>query len=423
MNRLLHRQKAVSRNVHGLTEGNELTSLSVGRRVSVVGMVTLGINYGTRNNFGLFLKPLTEQFSASRGLISLTLAVNFLVYGTVILGVGWLIDRFGPRVVMAWGMTIGAFAWCAASLANSPVFMLVTFGMVFGLATAMLSQVTCTSLVSKYAAERAGSLLGFIGMGPGVGQFTFTPILAALIVFFSWRWAMAVVGMLFLVSLLLPWLGLRGLQPAAVGTFPESRETSTPSNCLPLIRQKSFLLLFASFLSLSLGAYLYITQVAAFAEDRGLGPGVGAMALSTLSGTGIIISPLVGWATTRLESYRLVGVIIFLLAAAGIVVVRNANNATHFLISSVLVGVGYGGYVPVLPALAMKIYPRRFFGRAWGLITVGGCLGAALGSWAGGQIFDLAGGYDWAWRLGAVAFGLAATTVFLISESNPRREK
>ena len=129
--------------------GNELISLSIGQRVSLVGMATLGINYGTRNTFGLFLRPLAEAFGATRGFISLTLAINFLFYGAVIFGVGWLIDRFGPRVVMVWGMVMGAFGWWAASLANSPIFILLTFGVVFGLATAMLSQVTCTSLVSK----------------------------------------------------------------------------------------------------------------------------------------------------------------------------------------------------------------------------------------------------------------------------------
>lgn len=400
-----------------------MISLSIGQRVSLVGMATLGINYGTRNTFGLFLRPLAEDFGASRGLISLILAINFLLYGTVIFGVGWLIDRFGPRVVMVWGMVIGALAWWAASLASSPIFMLLTFGVVFGLATAMLSQVTCASLVSKYVPQRAGSILGFIGMGPGVGNFIFIPILSSLIVFFSWRWAMAMVGMLFLASLLLPALALRGLQPVAVGNLSESRGMNALWDCLPLIRQKSFALLFASFLSLALGAYLYITQVAACAEDRGLGPATAAMALGTLSGTGVLISPLVGWATTRLGSYKLVGITIFLLAVAGMVVIRYANSPTYVFVSSVLVGIGYGGYVPVLPALAMRLYPRALFGRVWGLITVGGCLGAALGSWAGGLIFDLAGDYDWAWWLAAVAFGLAAATLLLIRESNPGSEE
>jgi len=183
-----------------------------------------------------------------------------------------------------------------------------------------------------------------------------------------------------------------------------------------MVRQKSFPLLFTSFLSLALGAYLYITQVAACAEDRGLGPTTAALALAILSGTGVLISPLAGWATTRLGNYRLVGTLIFLLALAGMVVVCYANSATDFFISSVLVGIGYGGYVPVLPALAMRIYPLALFGRLWGLITVGGCLGAALGTWAGGLIFDLTGNYDWAWWLAALAFGVAACTLFLTTE-------
>ncbi len=133
--------------------------------MSLVGMATLGINYGTRNTFGLFLRPLAEAFGATRGFISLTLAINFLFYGAVIFGVGWLIDRFGPRVVMVWGMVMGAFGWWAASLANSPIFILLTFGVVFGLATAMLSQVTCTSLVSKCSTGKNRVSIGFYRNG------------------------------------------------------------------------------------------------------------------------------------------------------------------------------------------------------------------------------------------------------------------
>ncbi len=66
---------------------------------------------------------------------------------------------------------------------------------------------------------------------------------------------MAIAGVFFLASLLLPGFALRGLQPAAVGNFSESRGMNALSDCLPLIRQKSFVLLFASFLSLALGAY------------------------------------------------------------------------------------------------------------------------------------------------------------------------
>jgi MFS family permease len=385
---------------------------SIGQRLSLVGMITLGINYGTRNTFGLFLRPLAEEFGSTRGLISLTLGVNFLVYGIVIFGVGWLIDRFGPRVVMVWGMIIGTLAWWATSMAFSPLFMVVTFGIVFGLATAMLSQVTSTSLIGKYVAQGAGPFLGYIGMGPGVGHFIFTPILSALIVFFSWRWAMAMVGFLFLSSLLLPGTALRGLQPLATGRDSQNRGTSL-SGCLPMIRQKSFALLFAAFFCLALGAYLYITQIAACAEDRGLGPATAAMALGTLSGTGVLISPIVGWTTNRLGRYRLAGVLIFLLAGAGMVFTRFSN---HLFLSSVLVGIGYGGYVPVLPAMAMRIYPRILFGRIWGLITVGGCLGAALGSWTGGLIYDWAGDYDYAWWLAAVAFAWAAACLLAIPE-------
>ena len=385
---------------------------SIGHRLSLVGMITLGVNYGTRNTFGLFLRPLAEEFGSTRGLISLTMAMNFLVYGIVIFGVGWLIDRFGPRVVMAWGMVVGALAWSATSFAFSPVFMVFSFGMVFGLSTAMSGQVTCSSLIGKYVAQGAGPFLGYIGMGPGVGHFVFTPILSALIVFFSWRWAMAIVGMLFLASLLLPGVALRGVQPLA-----RERGPSVPglnmAECLPLIGQKSFPLLFTSFFCMAAGSYLYIAQIAACAEDRGLGSAAAALALVALSGTGVLISPIVGWTTNRLQNYRLVGVAIFLLAGTGMIVTRFSN---YLFISSILVGIGYGGYVPVLPALAMKIYPRALYGRIWALITIGGCLGAALGTWAGGLIYDWAGDYDYAWWFAAVAFALAAACLLAIPE-------
>jgi len=72
-------------------------------------------------------------------------------------------------------------------------------------------------------------------------------------------------------------------------------------------------------------------------------------------------------------------------------------------------GLGYGARGPILSAIAADLFPGPSFGTIFGLISIGYCLGGALGPWFGGYVYDLLGSYRPAFLLALGAlFGVIA---------------
>ncbi len=59
-------------------------------------------------SFSVFLKPLTQDFHAGRGAVSLALALHNIISAVCLLFIGRLIDRFGARRVILTGTSVFA---------------------------------------------------------------------------------------------------------------------------------------------------------------------------------------------------------------------------------------------------------------------------------------------------------------------------
>jgi len=84
----------------------------------------LAINYGTRGSFGLFLKPLEGEFETSRAVISSILSMTMLTYSALAFFTGYLIDRFGSKVVLLAGGVLAAASFAVNSVRKSGGFYL-----------------------------------------------------------------------------------------------------------------------------------------------------------------------------------------------------------------------------------------------------------------------------------------------------------
>jgi MFS family permease len=100
------------------------------------------------------------------------------------------------------------------------------------------------------------------------------------------------------------------------------------------------------------------------------------------------------------------------LQAAGIFIYIYVSELTQFYLLAVVLGMAYGGVMPLYAVLARDYFGPRIMGTVLGGITMTSSIGMAFGPVGGGWIFDTFGDYQWLY-IASAAIGLAGAAVAL----------
>lgn len=376
----------------------------------LVAFLTLAINYGSRGAFGLFLKPLGSEFGASRGTVSSILSINMIVYACVAFFTGYLNDRLGPRIVLLMGGGLAGVSFLISAASSTLFQMTLSYGMMYGVATCMLSQITAVSLLMKSPNETSSLAVGILGSGPGIGNITLVPIIAAILTRSNWSLAMNVMGMLFLLYILAPLFFLRKTDKRS----HLDRAGLSFQDTKVLLKKPNILLMFCSFFLMCVGIYGVLSQEAAYATDRGFSLAEAGWALGLINGAGVVFSPIIGGLSDRVASRKRFGAILILMGIAGIFFIFIAGTWAFLALGSIFVGICYCSYMPIFPSIVRSHVGKDFFGRVWGFISMGGSIGAAIGCGIGGFVYDLWGNYSLLWLFIAICFLLASICLALV---------
>jgi len=371
----------------------------------------LALNYGARSCFGLFLKPLATEFGVSRGTVSFILSMNMVVYGCLALFTGYLNDRFGPRIVMALGALVSSSAFFFPSVSTNILQVVLLFGVLFGVGTVLLSQITAVSMIVRLPFKSERLTMGLVGSGPGIGNLLLVPIVGYIVADRGWRSAVQTIACLFLLYALLASLALK-----KNGHDKQlRREIRGRSVIRSILRKRSVILIFFCFFFQCFGVYAVLCHEAAYVTDRGVSVQEAALALSLISATGIIGCPFVGWVAGRFDKITNVGAFFIGLGAVGVLLIDKRASGMWLLLGSILVGVSYCSYMPILPFITKSVVGSLGFGKMWSFVSMGGSLGAALGSWVGGMIFDVVLDYHFLWLSTAACFLAASIMILCVS--------
>jgi len=385
--------------------------------VAFVGFLTLALNYGSRGAFGLFLKPLENEFGASRGTISSILSINMIVYGCVAFLTGYLNDKFGPRIVLLLGGGLAGISFLISAASSSLIQIMLSYGVMFGVATCMLSQITAVSLLMKLPRKTSSLAIGVVGSGPGIGNVLLVPIIAGIIARTEWRFAMNVIGCLLLLYIAAPLFLLK----KADGKTTVNQEVFSFKETVKFLKNRNILIMFSSFFLLCISIYGVLSQEAAYATDRGFSLSQAAWALSLITGMGVVFSPVIGWISDRFTNRKRLGATLILIGVVGVLLIFAADKWIVLALGSALVGVSYGSYMPIFPSITKAVVGRKVFGRVWGFISMGGSLGAAIGCGTGGYIYDLFQNYNLLWFIIGACFLAASVSLLLVNAEGSKK--
>ena len=375
------------------------------------GGLILMLALGTRQSFGLYLRPMSLDLGWGREAFSFAIALQNLVWGLAMPFTGAIADRFGAgRVLVAGGLAYGA-GLIAMAYSTTPLAFDFAAGLLVGFGLACTGFGVVMAVVARaFAPEKRSLAVGIVGAAGSFGQFVMLPGAQGLISSFGWLSALLVFG--FLAFLMVP-LG------AALAGRNAAEEESTQSIGAALAeasQHRGFWLLTASFFVCGFQTIFVMTHLPAYLVDRGLTPGQGMTALAVIGLFNIVGSYGCG-ALGGHYSKRLLLAWIYVIRAVAIAIFLAVplTPMGTYLFGAVL-GLTWLGTVPLTNSLVGQIFGVKFLSTLFSIAFLGHQLGAFIGAWAGGAVFDLTQSYQPVWLASIALSVLAAALCVPINE-------
>jgi len=228
--------------------------------VVLAAFIIWAIAFGIVGTFGVFFKPLSEEFGWTRAMTSGVISLATVLSGFLGILVGRLTDRFGPRGVMiVFGSFIGLSQLLTSQISNLWQFYLV-YGVLMGIGISAVN-VPILATVARWFVKRRGLMTGIVLSGLSLGQMIMAPVAGWLILNYGWRHSYIILGAIILMLIILPSLFLKR-DPSGIGQLPYGVKEQGNKNQSPIlpsegisirdtIQTKQFWMLWAIFFCLS----------------------------------------------------------------------------------------------------------------------------------------------------------------------------
>ncbi len=341
-----------------------------------IGIVCMTMIANLQYGWTLFVNPIDSKYHWGRASIQVAFTLFVLLETWLVPVEGWLVDRFGPKLVVMVGGILVGLAWMInASAASLPVLY---FGNALGGLGAGAVYGTCVGNALKWFPDRRGFAAGLTAAGFGMGSaLTILPI-QAIIHAYSYETAFLYFGIgqgliVFLLSF--------GLTAPRKGETPEvarvvlSRRNYTWQE---MLKTPTFWVMYIMFIMMAVGGLMATAQLAPIARDfkinnvpvsiLGLTLPALTFALTIDRVLNGLTRPFFGWVSDHIGR-ELTMFIAFLLEAIGIVALSQlGHDPVWFVILSGCVFFAWGEIYSLFPTTATDSYGTQYATTNQGLL-------------------------------------------------------
>ena len=394
------------------------------------GVFTLGTGLWS---VGAFVIPMEEELGWNRTTLLGGLTVRALVAGALSPFIGPLFDtRHGPRFLSMSTAVLMGVSLIGLRWVDEVWQYYLLFGGVGALANVAGGTVLVEAVVPKWFIRQRGRAVALASMGGVLG-----PIFPAGIQFaisaFGWRDAWLALGV-FTTVVLLPLAFLIRTRPEDMGLLPDgdteasaqspSRRNTNASPAVDLtrgqaIRTRTFWILVLTFSLTGLGVQGFISNWLPYFQDIGFSATTGALAL-TVFGIFVLPARFFWGSLADVFPVRLLLMVQHILTALVVLLLLNIGNFPLLIAFAVLMGLTYGGYVPLQRLIYPIYYGRAHLGAIRGIMRPALTLASAAGPLVIAGIYDLKGSYTLAFVF-VMFMWLVAGLMFLLAKPPVRQ--
>ncbi|MEE1925052.1 MFS transporter [Pseudomonas sp. 148P] len=371
----------------------------------------LALSLGVRHGFGLFLAPMSAEFGWGRGVFAFAIALQNLMWGLAQPFAGALADRLGAGKVVIIGGILYAAGLVLMGLSDSPVTLSLSAGLLIGIGLSGTSFSVILGVVGRAVAPEKRSLaMGIASAAGSFGQFAMLPGTLGLINWLGWSLALLVLGLM--VAFIVPLTGLLKDRPLPAQGHDQTLGEALREAC----SHSGFWLLALGFFVCGFQVVFIGVHLPAYLVDQHLPATTGTTVLALVGLFNIVGTYTAGWLGGRMSKPRLLTAL-YLLRAVVIVLFLWAPITTF---SAYLFGIAMGllwlSTVPLTNGTVATLFGVRNLSMLGGIVFLFHQLGAFLGGWLGGVVYDQTGNYDLVWQISILLSLLAGALNWPVRE-------
>jgi OFA family oxalate/formate antiporter-like MFS transporter len=378
----------------------------------IMGVICMALIANLQYGWTLFVNPLEAKNHWGLTSIQLAFSIFILVETWLVPIEGWLVDKFGPRPVIAGGAVLAAVGWIMNSYATSltelyaaAVIAGVGAGCVYG---------TCVGNALKWFPDKRGLAAGFTAAGFGAGAAVTVIPIANMIKTSGYQETFFFFGILqgvliFIVAMFM----IKPSPPKGIVAAPRIVTTKKDYTAAQMMRTPVFWLTYALFVAVAAGGLMATAQLGPIAKDFHIGnlpvsilgltlPAL-TFALSIDRVLNGVTRPFFGWVSDHIGRENTM-FIAFGIEAIGIVMLSKfGHDPVLFVILTGVVFFAWGEIYSLFPSTCGDSFGSKYAatnagllytakGTASLLVPLTSVITATTGSWE--AVFYLAAGLN-----------------------------
>ena len=374
----------------------------------------------------LFTKPMMTQLGVSLTQLQVTFSI-FIVLQTFLSPLqGYLIEKFGPRLLLAAGALMTGLSWVLASSADTLTSLYLTYGLLGGVGTGII-YVGIVGLMVAWFPDKRGMAAGFVAAGYGMGAVLTTFPVTTSIAKLGYQPTLLNFGLIFGAVAFLAALGMKRPPKDWMADYVARNKKTNGVSSGKMLKTPLFWLMFLMMTMMSTSGLMVISQMASFSKDFGIADatvwGMAALplALTIDRFTNGLTRPFFGWVSDRIGRESTMFIAFGLEGIAMTLWLLTRDNTLLFVVFSGIVFFGWGEIFSLFPSTLTDTFGEKHATTNYGFLYMAQGIGSIFGGPLAASLHETTG--SWL-PVFAVVISLDVLTALLaIAVLRPLRKK
>ncbi len=383
--------------------------------------------------FTAFYDPIYREMGWTRAETAIAFSMKSVEGGIVQPLIGLFVDRIGARKCIIAGIILmAASLFIISQVSNLGIFFTGFFLMAFG--NTLASGIPQYTAIANWFRKHRALALGILTAGMGASGIM-TPILQVLIDRFGWRETL-IIMLPVVLAIGIPLSLVVRHRPEPYGMTPDgekladdppakvaeksaapvaarSAEGMTIKECL---KTRTFWLLmlyscFTQFANSALQVHLM-----AHLGNVGIATNIAALTMTGYTGFSLVGRLGLSWLGDKYSKKNLL-ILCAALQAIGVFIFSYISNPWMILAFIFFYSPGFGGPIPLLPAIQADYFGTRTFASVRGLMAIGYVIPGVVGPWFAGWVCDQTGSYHLAFLLFSILSAVSIPIAMMVNFS------